>query len=98
MGLKGVQFAKDGDKRVSAELKKPYSLQDWKDCSLCFYECPNPQSCGAAAAKIVVSKYAPEPITVWCQNCTKSLELSKTATANKRTDYIPCDHFLDTLY
>ena len=96
MGLKGVLFAKEGDKRVEAELKKSHTLQEWRDSSLCYYECPDPHS---AAVKVKTGpRYAPRPIVRWCCQCRQSLPLSKTSTANTRTDYTPCSHFLDTLY
>ncbi len=96
MGRNSVQFAKDGNKRVNAELNKPHAFQEWKDSSLCYYECPDPHS---AAVKVKTGpRYAPRPIVRWCYQCKQSLELSNTSTANTRTDYKPCSHFLETLY
>ena len=34
----------------------------------------------------------------WCEECCKAHILMTSDTAKTRTDYKPCDHYLDTFY
>ena len=90
MGRKGVQYDKKAKRRIAEEYFKPRTMEQWMKFSCCYDNCPNPDS---YACQVMggINK-------LWCEECRNARNLSKSKTANTRTDYKPCEHYLDTLY